>query len=88
MWRIGFPIHESTRRPSIPKGPSQPSQPRKQDLVAHPIEARTISEAAGIRPLDKMIVSWVRDGVSSASEIAAIKDARRAREQDENANSD
>ena len=27
-------------------------------------------------------------GVSSASEIAAIKDARRAREQDENANSD
>jgi hypothetical protein len=35
-----------------------------------------------------MIVNWVRDGVSSASEIAAIKDARRAREQDENANSD
>jgi hypothetical protein len=52
------------------------------------IEAGTISEAAGIRPLDKMIVNWVRDGVSSASEIAAIKDARGAREQDENANSD
>ena len=40
-------------------------------MKAYPIEARAISEAAGIRSLNMMIVNWVRDGVSSASEIAA-----------------
>ena len=76
----------SKARAITPKALKDPiSTPAIRDLL---IEVRTISEAAGIRPLDKMIINWVRDGVSSASEIAAIKDAGRAREQDENANSD
>ncbi|HEY4780792.1 MAG TPA: hypothetical protein VIH54_03175 [Chthoniobacterales bacterium] len=76
----------SKARAITPKALKDPiSTPAIRDLL---IEVRTISEAAGIRPLDKMIINWVRDGVSSASEIAAIKDARRAKEQDENTNSD
>ena len=48
------------------------STPAIRDLMkAYPIEARAISEAAGIRSLNMMIVNWVRDGVSSASETAA-----------------
>src|SRR5260221_13861458 len=46
--------------------------PAMRELVNdHPAEKRTINEAAGVRPIDSMIVQLVRERISSTSQIAA-----------------
>jgi hypothetical protein len=45
--------------------------PLREVADAHPDKKKVINEAAGIRPIDSMIVQLVREWIASPSEIAA-----------------